>query len=132
MNFKNSLLYNHPEVGAKDIVYRDYFSLYKTKEKRKNILLQVTDNPLIKEAILKNPEYFEAGLVYIFSQTINQRFKYVIPISSSLLRWKGYKKADYKTRFSLIKLYDTIRAESNLWLGMLLAYPNLDDLDVFD
>jgi hypothetical protein len=129
MDFKNSLLYNPPEVGAKDIVYRDYFSLFKTKEKRKNILLQVTDNPLIKEAIFKNPEYLEAGLSYIFSLTYKLK---TIPPAPLLVKWKDYKKADYKTRFSLLKLYDTIRDESNLWLGMLLAYPNLDDLDVFD
>lgn len=129
MDIKNSLLYNPPEVGSKDIFYRDYFCLYKTKEKRKNILLQVTDNPNIKEAILKNPEYLEAGLSYIFSLTYKLK---TIPKAPLLVKWKGYKKADYKTRFSLLKLYDTVIAEPNLWQGMLMVYTNLEDLDVFD
>jgi len=113
-----------------DKEFKEFFSLFNTEQKRKNILLELTGAKMVKNSILKKPQYFEDGLVYVFNAAIRLK---KIPKPLVILAWKGYKKVrDTDIRYCLLHFYNDITKDRNLWEVMFLAYTSLDGLDAFN
>ena len=127
---RESLVSSCPEVSGTDNDYKVFFSLVDTEQKRKDVLLGLTDREDIREAILKRHYYFENGLIHVFNAAIRLG---KIPHPVIIAAWKGNKKVrNIKIRGCLLQLYTGIIKDRNLWEAMFLAYTSLDGLDAFN